>query len=132
MRLAMRSLNRAAASVGSVSHEGQMSLDYARAARDDDMGRAADHAEGIDHGWAASCYRVLEVYAGHTAEFNSLAFREHLARIGFPVPVPKALGGVFQKAARARLIHKVGFDQHPERHCSPTPRWQSLVCRSAA
>ena len=128
----MRSLNRAAASVGSVSHEGQLSLDYARAARDEGMERAADHAEGVDPGWAASCYRVLEVYAGHTAEFNSLAFREHLARIGFPVPVPKALGGVFRKAACAGLIHKVGFDQHPERHCSPTPRWQSLVCRSAA
>lgn len=110
----------------------QLTLDIARAARDEGIERATDHANDVEPGWPASCYRVLEVYAGHTAEFNSMAFREHLARIKFPVPVPKALGGVFKKAARAGLLRKVGFDQHPERHCSPTPRWQSLVCRKAA
>jgi hypothetical protein len=110
----------------------QLDLRAARAARDEGITRAADHADGIDPGWAAGCYRVLETYASHTAEFTSVDFREHLKRIGFPVPVPKALGGPFQKAARAGLIVKAGFEQHPERHCSPTPRWRSLVCRSAA
>lgn len=96
------------------------------------MARATGHAESLEPGWSASVYRVLTVYAGHTAEFTALDFRRHLDRIGFPVPVPKALGGPFKKAARCGLITRIGFDPHPERHASPTPRYRSLIVRSAA
>lgn len=98
-------------------------LAFALQARDEGIARSADHAESVDPGWGESCYRVLRDFIGENREFNSYEFREFLGRIGFPCPVPKALGAVMQRAAREGLIRKIGYDPHPERHCSPTPRW---------
>lgn len=94
--------------------------------RDDGIRRSADHAEAIESGWGASAYRVLCEYARSRADtWTSEDFRDFLASINFPVPVPKALGGVFQKAARAKVIQRVGFATSRERHCSPVPLWRA-------
>lgn len=107
----------------------QLSLTYA-AARDEGIQRSAGHAESLESGWGASAYRVLCEYAdspylpeGKT--FTSEDFRDFLASIDFPVPVPKALGAVFQKAARNRVIERAGFGISKARHLSPCPLWRA-------
>jgi len=103
---------------------GQLALDYSRAARDEGMARAADHAEGIEPGWGAAAYRVLCDYARDCDEpFTSEDFRDWLQTIQFPCPVPKALGAVFQRAARRRVIKRCGTGISRHRHLSPCPLW---------
>lgn len=103
----------------------QLALSWEAAERG--IRRSAEHAEAVEPGWAASCYRVLCDYArdGRAEPFTSEDFRDFLASIRFPVPVPKALGGVFQKAARAKVIQRVGFANSRDRHCSPIPLWRA-------
>ena len=104
----------------------QLSLTYA-AARDDGIQRSADHAESLESGWGASAYRVLCEYArDHRGVWTSEDFRDFLASINFPVPVPKALGAVFQKAARNRVIERAGFGISKARHLSPCPLWRAV------
>lgn len=92
--------------------------------RDDGIRESAAHAEDLASGWGASAYRVLCDYArGRAEQFTSEDFRDFLAGIKFPVPVPKALGAVFQKAARAGVIKRVGFGTSKHRHLSPCPLW---------
>lgn len=101
----------------------QLPLAEARRARDAGMQLASDHAEGVEPGWSAACYRVLCDFARQTGQFTSEHFRSHLARIGFPVPVPKALGPVLRRAAKAGVIVKLGFGIAKDRHLSPTVLW---------
>ena len=61
--------------------------------------------------------------AGFGCEFNAFQFREYLKSVGLEASVPKAVGAVMLRAARAGIIKKVGYDAHPERHASPTVRW---------
>lgn len=99
----------------------QMELSWDRA--EQGIRQSADHADSVDPGWGESCYQAPCDYLRETREFNSHEFRQFLGSIGFPVEVPKALGAVLLRAARAGLIRKIGYDPHPERHSSPTPRW---------
>lgn len=91
--------------------------------RDAGIQRATDHAETVESGWSASTLRVLIDYARNRETFTSEDFREHLQAIDFPCPVPKALGAVFQKAARAAVIKRLGYAVSRERHASPCPLW---------
>ena len=91
-------------------------------ARDAGIQQSADHAEAESPGWSERAYTELMIFAfGRT--FTSEDFRDHLKAIGFPVPVPKALGAVFVKAARKNKIQRVGFARSRERHCSTVPLW---------
>lgn len=101
-----------------------MELPAARSSRDRGITESRDHAESVESGWGESAYRVLADYARASAgEWTSEDFRAHLNAIGFPVPVPKALGAVFQRAARVGLIRRVGFGISKQRHLSPCPLW---------
>lgn len=92
--------------------------------RDTGIRESAEHADGLEPGWGAGALRVLTEYAcSSSGDFTSEDFRAFLATIDFPVPVPKALGAVFQKAARAGVIRRVGFGISRHRHLSPCPLW---------
>lgn len=104
------------------------SITHAREARDEAMQRVSLSAENLQPGFGAAVYRLICDYAGQHSEFNAYEFRQHLAAIGFPVEKPKALGSQFAKAVREGIIAIVGYDRHPERHCSPSPRYRA--CRS--
>lgn len=104
-----------------------LTMPEAREFRDEGMRLSADHAESIEPGWSESAYRVLTDYARGRASFTSEDYRDHLAGIGFPVPVPKALGGVFQKAAKRGVIRRIGFGISRERHLSPCPLWSGVA-----
>lgn len=109
----------------------QAALDFtaARQQRDTGIARASEHAEALDVGWSASAYRLLCDYATQTAQFTSEDFRAFLDRIKFPVEVPKALGGIFQRTAKQGVIRKIGFGVSKQRHLSPCPLWESQVYR---
>lgn len=96
------------------------------------MTRAAEHAEALDTGWGERAFEHLCAYAkGRDGTFSSEDFRDHLAAIGFACPVPKALGAVFQKAARRLVIERVGFAPSRDRHCSPIPLWRQQLQEAA-
>lgn len=99
----------------------QLALSWGAAC--DGMRRSAEHAENVEPGWCENAYRLLCDYRPGV-DFTSEQFRDHLASVGFEVPVPKALGAIFKKAARRMVIQRVGFAPSKERHCSPTPLWR--------
>lgn len=110
----------------------QLELDYtaARAARDNGMRRALEHAEREHDGWKHEAYEALVAYARTHREFTSEQFR---ADTGMQSPTtPKAFGAVFQRAARAGVITKRGFAIAKERHLSPCPLWESQIFAGAA
>jgi hypothetical protein len=102
----------------------QLSIDWTQQ-RDAGMAKSASHAESIDPGWLETAYTLLNAYCiqhrGQT--FTSEDWREWAEARGFPIPVPKALGSVFSKAAKRGLIRRVGFAIARERHGSPCPQW---------
>ena len=102
-----------------------MTAQLALVLRDAGIRTSTAHAEAIESGWSERAYTELCVYAFGHAPFTSEDYRDHLAAIGFPVPVPKALGGIFQRAARQRVIQRVGYAKSRERHCSPVPLWEA-------
>lgn len=110
----------------------QLSIDYesARRERDAGMSRALSHAERVNDGWSDVALAKLTIYARTHAQFTSYDFRQ--AYTGPESPTPKAFGPVFLKAAKQGVIQRVGYQPHPERHCSPTPAWRSLICAEAA
>lgn len=107
----------------------QLALSWSAA--EDGIRRSADHAEAVEPGWAGRAYALLREYADSCwgdeftrHDFTSEDFRKFLADIDFPVAVPKALGAVFKKAARNRVIERAGFAPSKDRHCSPTILWR--------
>ena len=86
---------------------------------------SAEHAEDVLPGWAERAYRELLIYKFGRGGFTSEDFRDHLTATGFAVPVPKALGAVFKRAAKRREIQRVGFAKSRDRHCSPIPLWEA-------
>jgi hypothetical protein len=89
------------------------------------MALAADHAEAVSPGWADEAYAALRSFAMQHQRFTSYDFRR--ACLIDPPTTAKAFGAVFQRAARAGLIVKIGYDSHPERHLSPTVLWGSNI-----
>lgn len=100
----------------------------ARAERNEGMAQALQHAERVQPAWGEIAYDALVDYATENSRFTSYDFRMayHAAKRP-PPPTDKAFGAVFQRAVRAGVIVKDGYDQHPERHASPTPVWRSKV-----
>ena len=105
----------------------------ARIARDAGMSAALSHADRVTDGWAEIAAAALLVFARTHARFTAYDFRQAYHAAGKPAPpTDKAFGAVFQRAARDGVIERVGYQPHPERHASPTPVWQSLICVEAA
>lgn len=105
-------------------------FDPARRERDTGMATALAHAEQVNDGWGDVALAKLTIYARTHAQFTSYDFRQ--AYTGPEPPTPKAFGPAFLKAAKQGVIQRVGYQPHPERHCSPTPVWRSLICAEAA
>ena len=92
------------------------------------MQQALDHAERVQPAWGEIAYTALVDYASARHVFNSYTFRKWFHAMGYAAPpTDKAFGAIFSKAARNGVIERIGYDPHPERHASPTPRWRSLV-----
>ena len=103
----------------------QLSIDYESLARDG-IQRAQAHAEAVDTGWSHRAFLWLKAYClEYRGVFTSEDFRVYAEARGFEIPVPKALGATFRKAARTGLIVKHGIGIARERHGSPTVSWRA-------
>lgn len=95
----------------------------AREARDEGMDRAE---RGTDAEWAEKAYRVLDCLV---REQKDHVTADDLWDAGLARPrEPRALGPVFRRAVRNRLIEHSGrYAQSRHRHLAPIPVWRSLV-----
>ena len=106
----------------------------ARAARDEGMNRAADHADAVHPRWTDMAFEALRTFIatrGHAKlhPFTSEEVRLHADHLGLPEPPSlRAWGNVFQRAARAGMIEKVGVAQSRAAHChcSFVSEWVSV------
>ena len=108
----------------------QLPIDFAAAvaARDRGIAQAADHAERLEDGFGERAFQFICTYAETHRVFISEECTAAAAAAGLVSPAdPRAWGAPFQRAARARVIEKIGFGISQRRHLSPTPKWQSLV-----
>ena len=105
----------------------QLAIDFtaAKQARDTGMTRATNHADAVSADWSERAYRMLCQHARIGNAFTSYDFRQTLHGFLEEPPTPKAFGSVFTRAAKAGVIKKVGYAQHPERHASPTVLWKA-------
>lgn len=110
-----------------------MKNDDARAARDAGIQQAADHAEEVHHDWGELAFEALRVFAaGKRASgqvFTSEQVRSSIAAAAVPAPPHlRAWGSVFQRAARERLIEKVGVTHSAAAHChlSYVAQWKAV------
>lgn len=113
----------------------QSVLDFtaARAERDAGMNRAHDAAARRDEEWPDLAYGFLVRYATTHAEFISEELTAMADRMGYGSPAdPRAWGAIFQRAARAGVIQRIGYGVSQRRHLSPTPLWRSLVFGGSA
>ena len=104
-----------------------MTAQLALVLRDAGIASSAAHADSVEPGWGDVAFRILSNYAKRRGDqrFTSEDFRDFLFSINFACPVPKALGSVFQKAARQHVIEQCGFVKSRDRHCSPIPEWRA-------
>lgn len=108
-------------------------FDVARAARDAGMAQSLAHAERVNDGWGDIALAWLTNYARVHREFAGYQFIAFLRDAGRTMPPDdRAFGAVFKRAAKAGVIERCGYVQHPGRHCSPSPLWRSLICLEAA
>lgn len=108
----------------------QTSMDFsaATAARNAGMVLAAEHAEAVSPGWKESAYQFLRDFARTHEKFISENVSDaHIAAGLEQPPTLKAWGSIYQKAAKAGLIARVGFEISRRRHLSPTPLWASQI-----
>lgn len=108
----------------------QSCIDFtaARAQRDAGMSQALTAAERRDEEWPELAYGFLCRYARTHATFISEEATAEADRLSYGSPTdPRAWGHVFQRAARANVITKIGYGISQRRHLSPTPLWESRV-----
>lgn len=106
----------------------QLSIELARAARDDGIERAVEHANADVAGWSDLALAYIKFFAAQNKEmkFTGLDIRLASVKYGLIQPVnPKAWGGPVNRAVRAGVIKRVGTVPDPNRHCNPVPLWAS-------
>lgn len=106
----------------------QLSIDFARGARDEGMKRAEDHANSDVAGWSDLALKFIELYVQRRkgATFTGLEIRLASIEYGLVQPEnPKAWGGPIHRAVRRGLIVRAGTAQDPNRHCNPVPLWRA-------
>ncbi|MES2347019.1 MAG: hypothetical protein V4641_05545 [Pseudomonadota bacterium] len=113
--------------------EQQLPIDFsvaaARAATNEGIARAVDHADRVDAQWSLTAYTFLATYArthtSFTAEDVRLAAGDQLSA----PPDQRAWGAVMRKAVSAQVIRGIGFvtARDPKVHRCNVRLWQSLV-----
>jgi hypothetical protein len=99
----------------------------AQQARDDGIAVAVAHAERVEPAWAETAFQALSDYcrAHHGQRITTPGIRAALPGVSKP-PHLRAWGGVIQRASKAGLLVKVGYDQatEPHVHCSIVTAWR--------
>ncbi len=88
----------------------QAELDFGRKLRDEGMQRSADHAEKSEPGWSDIALDFLAKYLkGKDGQFMAEEVRMESVGIVSAPPHARAWGSVMIRAAKAKLIRKVGL-----------------------
>jgi hypothetical protein len=104
------------------------SISVARVLRDVGMQRAADHADRESEGWSDLAYGFLVDYvaANRGRAFMAEDVRSRAEAEGLPAPPDnRAWGSVISRAARRRIINRIGYgaQKSVSCHCSPKSIW---------
>lgn len=104
----------------------QLSIDFARAARDEGISRAVDRVDRAIAGWSDLAFDFIKLYAqqhrGQTFIGRDITQAAKSWGLIEP-PNDKAWGGPMLRASRAGVIRKIGTAPDPNRHCNPVPLW---------
>lgn len=103
----------------------QLSIDFARARRDDGIERAIEHA---GKRWARLARGfLLEYLSANRVQFLAETVREFAEGRGMDLPPDgRAWGSVIRSAAREKLIRKVGYAPAKSSNMSPKVLWEPL------
>lgn len=104
------------------------SISAARLLRDVGMETAARHADAVDEGWSDRAYQFLVDFVGANpaGRFMAEDVRAEAGRQGLPLPPDnRAWGFVVARAAKAKIIKRVGYGPQTSAscHCSPKSIW---------
>lgn len=102
----------------------------ARAARDDGIKRAVDHANAVVPSWADQAYALLRDYAMTHAGFTSEDLSAYAIGVGLPIPPDKrAWGGVVGRARRNGVVEPAGYaaSKVVQAHMRTNRVWKSLL-----
>lgn len=111
----------------------QLSIDFARAARDEGMQRAADHAERVTPQWLETAFAFLTTYARTHEKFISEDVSDASKAWGMiQPPTDRAWGSVYVRAVKSGIIVQDGAGRSRRRHASICPLWRSLIYKRAA
>lgn len=89
---------------------------------------AADHADKVIEGWTEDAFQLLIRFMRKGAIFKAEDVRNFAVTASFPEPPDRrAWGSVFQRAAREKLIVRIGYAQCQNKgsHNRPTTLWQA-------
>lgn len=103
----------------------QLSLDWTPAERrNDGMQRAVDHADAVRPSWSDRAGALLREYAADRGSWMVEDLREWASARGLPEPPDgRAWGAVVQRAARAKQIYRVGWQEAKSSNLSPKGLW---------
>lgn len=105
-----------------------MSIDFARAARDEGIARAVDKAEREIEGWSDLALKYIRLYASQHRGERFIGLDVRLASISYGLiqpSNPKAWGGPLKRASTLGIIRRVGAAPDPNRHCNLVPLWEA-------
>lgn len=104
----------------------QLPIDFARAARDEGIKRAEDHANSDVSGWSDLALEFIKLFVQQHKEVTFTGLDIRLASIKYGLIQPensKAWGGPINRAVRRGILKRAGTTQDPNRHCNPVPLW---------
>lgn len=100
----------------------------ARAAADDGMRRAIEHAESECENWGELAYLFLEQFCRRNLSFISEDVSGASKTWGMvQPPTDRAWGQVYRRAQKAGVIEMDGTGRSRRRHASLCPRWRSKI-----
>lgn len=103
-------------------------FDQARAARDQGMQQALEHAEEVTPNWSETAYQYLVNFTlNSTGTFISEDVSDAAAKDpNFPAPpTDRAWGSIYLKAERAGWIKRAGYGRSRRRHASVCIAWEA-------
>jgi len=105
---------------------GQLDLFAARELRDAGIQQAVDHADQVKENWSEDAYNFLLGYLPFVDTFMTEEVREAAEGMIDEPPSKRAWGAVILRAAKAGLIHRVGYKQtnNKKSHKTPASLWR--------
>lgn len=103
-------------------------ISAARLLRDAGMETAVRHADAVDEGWSDRAYQFLVDFVGANpvGRFMAEDVRSAAEKNWLPLPPDnRAWGFVVARAAKAKIIKRVGYGPQTSAscHCSPKSIW---------